>query len=75
MVTTKHSLLADDELAARSQHGDRQALEILIARYRPLPRAKKVGATSCRAVTPTISSRRRSSGCTRRPAISGRTTR
>ena len=35
--------LADDELAARSQDGDRRALEVLIDRYRRFARAKARG--------------------------------
>lgn len=43
MATTAHLDLADDELAARFQAGDRLALETLINRYRRFARAKSRG--------------------------------
>ena len=43
MATTDFTALADDELAARFQAGDRLALETLIARYRRFARAKSRG--------------------------------
>ena len=43
MATTPLNDLADDELAARFQSGDRLALEALIARYRRFARAKSRG--------------------------------
>jgi RNA polymerase sporulation-specific sigma factor len=43
VATTTLTELADDELAARFQSGDRFALEALIARYRRFARAKSRG--------------------------------
>ncbi|MEY2449829.1 MAG: hypothetical protein QOH79_3305, partial [Acidimicrobiaceae bacterium] len=43
MAATPLTDVADDQLAARFQSGDRLALEALIARYRRFARAKSRG--------------------------------